>query len=112
MQTWTNGRIHIEPWQAIPEQMDALGLTNDDGMKQVWSVDENGCLTGGAAAVNQALRACWWVRPFTFLYAIPGLRQLEDWVYRWVAQNRYRMPGSTAACAVERPSRPQDEPLP
>jgi predicted DCC family thiol-disulfide oxidoreductase YuxK len=26
---------------------------------------------------------------------------LQDSIYRWVADNRYRMPGSTAACEIE-----------
>lgn len=98
MQSWTNGRIQLEPWQAIPQQMAALGLTDTDGMRQVWFVDGGGELTGGAEAVNRALRYCYWLRPFTYLYPLSGIKQLQDWVYRWVAQNRYRLPGSTPQC--------------
>ena len=81
--------------------MAALGLTDEDGMTQVWFVDENGRLTGGAAAVNEVMKWVWWLRPFTTLYHIPGLKQLEDYAYRWVADNRYRLPGGTVACAME-----------
>lgn len=80
--------------------MAALGLTAEDGMRQVWLVDGNGRLRGGAEAVNQAMRFCWWIRPFTYLYPLPGIRQLQDWIYRWVADNRHRLPGSTAQCAL------------
>ncbi len=100
MESWTNGRIALYPWQAIPEQMAARGLTAEDGMDRAWFVAANGRLTGGAEAINQALRYCWWLRPFTTLYAVPGIRQLQDWVYRWVAANRYRLPGSTPQCAL------------
>ena len=47
-----------------------------------------------------ALALIWWARPFTWLYRLPGMRWIEEKVYRWIANNRYRMPGSTAACAV------------
>lgn len=80
--------------------MTLLGLTDVDGLTQAWFVDKNGRLTGGAAAINQALRYCWWLRPFTYLYPLPGMRPLQDWAYRWVAQNRYRLPGSTPQCAL------------
>ena len=90
----------MQAWQFIPEKMAALGLTAADGMDRAWFVDENGRLTGGAAAVNEALKHCWWAKPAAYLYPIPGIKQLEDKIYRWVADNRYRMPGSTAACAL------------
>ncbi len=80
--------------------MAQLNLTVEDGMTQVWFVAKNGRLTGGAEAINQAMKHCWWAKPFTFFYPIPGIKQLQDKVYRWIADNRYRMPGSTAACAI------------
>jgi predicted DCC family thiol-disulfide oxidoreductase YuxK len=98
VKVWTKGRIAVEPWQAIPDVMAAQGLTAEDGLTQAWFVHEDGRLTGGAAAVNDALRYVWWARPFTFLYHLPGLKQLEDWLYVWVANNRYRLPGSTNQC--------------
>ena len=100
MKSLTKNRIVTKPWQAIPEEMAALGLTDEDGMTQVWFVEANGRLSGGAEAINRSLRDCWWLRPFTYSYFLPGIRQLQDWVYRWVARNRYRMPGSTPQCAL------------
>ncbi len=83
--------------------MHTLGLTDKDGMQQAWFVDENGRLFGGAAAINQSLRYIWWARPFTPLYTLPGLRQLADHIYRWVAANRHRLPGSSDTCRLEPP---------
>ena len=80
--------------------MAQLQLTAVDGMTQVWFVDEYGRLTGGAVAVNEAMKFIWWARPFAWLYPLPGVRQLEDRIYRWVANNRYRMPGSTPSCQL------------
>jgi predicted DCC family thiol-disulfide oxidoreductase YuxK len=79
----------------------ALGLTAVDGMTQVWFAHPDGRLTGGAAAVNDALRTVWWARPFAWLYRLPGIKQLEDALYRWVAKNRYRLPGSSAQCRLD-----------
>ena len=80
--------------------MAAVGLTAEDGMEQAWFVGENGRLTGGAEAINQVMRYVWWAKPFTYLYYVPGIRHLQDWGYRWVADNRYKMPGATDACAI------------
>ena len=80
--------------------MAELGLQDEDGMRQMWFVDEDSQLTGGAQAANQAMRLVWWAKPFTYLYPLPGIRQFEDWVYGWIAKNRYRMPGSTANCEL------------
>ncbi len=80
--------------------MAALGLSDVDGMTQVWFVDAHGRLSGGAAAVNEAMSYVWWARPFTWLYPLPGIKQLQERVYRWVADNRYRLPGSSAQCGL------------
>ena len=108
MEVWTNGRVERQPWQQIPERLASLGLNTEDAMAQVWFVTAGGRLYGGAAAVNEALRLVWWARPLTYLYRLPGIRQLEDKVYRWVAANRYRLPGGTASCAIDRTR--EDEP--
>lgn len=100
MQTWSRGRVAIAPWQRIPERMTALGLTADDGMAKVWFASPDGKLAGGAAAVNAAMRRVWWARPLTLFYRLPGFKQLEDWLYQWIADHRLLMPGSTAACAL------------
>ncbi|MCB9444440.1 MAG: DUF393 domain-containing protein [Ardenticatenaceae bacterium] len=97
-QACSNGRITITAWQEIPQQMQELGLTDADGMKQVWFVDENGRLTGGAAAVNAAMSLIWWARPFTYLF--PVMRPIEDKIYHWVAENRHRLPGGTLQCRI------------
>lgn len=100
MESWTKERIDVAPWQAIPAQMAALDLTDADGMTQVWFVDLQKNLSGGAEAVNRVMRLLWWARPFTYLYNLPGVGALQEWLYRWVAANRHRMPGGTNACRL------------
>jgi len=109
VQAWTassgTNSINTQPWQEIPQTMNELNLTNADGMEQVWFVNENGRLSGGAAAVNEALKVVWWIRPFTLLYSLPIIKQLQNWTYRWVAANRHHLPGSTTQCEPKRPSK-------
>ena len=99
MEAWTAGKVELAAWQFIPERLTALGLTTDDVMTSVWFV-ENGRLFAAAEAMNRVMRYAWWAKPVTYLYPLPGMKQIQERVYRWIADNRHRMPGSTAACAL------------
>ena len=82
--------------------MEALGLTIDDVLSKAWYVSADSThLTGGAEAINDTLRHVWYLKPVAALYRLPGMRQLQDRAYRWIAANRYKLPGSTAACAID-----------
>ena len=101
VEAWSAGQVVIRPWQTSSERMGAVGLTAEDTQREAWLITPEGERLGGAAAVNGALKYVWWARPLTWLYALPGLRQIEDAVYRWVARNRGRFPGVTPACNGE-----------
>jgi predicted DCC family thiol-disulfide oxidoreductase YuxK len=98
---WAKHRFTIAAWHSIPEQMAELGLSDQDGAAQAWFVDDASRLSGGAEAVNNALRFIWWARPFAVLYQLPLLKQIEDRIYLWVVANRGRLPGAAPSC--ERP---------
>ena len=105
---WAKNRIAIASWQTIPEKMAALGLSDEDGRTQVWFVDNRNAgrlptLSGGAAAINNLLRCIWWARPITFLYQLPGIKQLEDSVYHWIAAHRHQLPGGAPSCELPAP---------
>lgn len=100
MQTFSHQKIAITPWHAVPDLLARYTLSLEDVLTQVWLITAEEEVLGGAAAVNQCLRYIWWARPLAFLYRLPGLRQLEDWLYRWIATHRHLMPGSTATCAI------------
>lgn len=61
-------------------------------------VEPSGRVHSGAAAVVAALntRPIW--RLFTWPYAIPGIRHLNDALYALVARNRYRIAGRVSTC--------------
>ena len=58
----------------------------------------SGPVYGGAEGVNAAISAALGTRLPLMIYRIPGIRQLQELVYRWVANHRYRFRGTTPYC--------------
>ncbi len=48
--------------------------------------------------MNAALAAALGTRLPLLLYSLPGVRQVQDAAYSWVARNRGRFPGDTPYC--------------
>ena len=96
----TQQRIAVLPWQT-PGLLQRANLTEQQTLDAAWFVDGQGRQYRGAHAISEALAVMQPLfRPVRWLYALPGLRPLADRLYQWVADNRYRLPGSTAACAI------------
>ena len=92
-------RCDIAPWQHT--DIAAYGLTEADCTEAVQFVDADERVTSGSRAVMAMLRCA--PPPWPLVGAIgdlPGIALVADKAYRWIAQNRYRLPGSTPACAV------------
>lgn len=95
-----HNRFDVLPSQT-PGLLAQSGLIEQQAMEAAWYVAADGRLHRGAAAMNAALNALGGLyRVASWVYQVPGLRQLEDVAYAWVARNRYRMPGSTDACQI------------
>jgi predicted DCC family thiol-disulfide oxidoreductase YuxK len=65
-------------------------LTHDMLMEQMYVVDRHGNRHGGAASIrylSRRLRRLWWLAP---VLHIPGSLPLWQWLYRQIAQRRYR----------------------
>ncbi|MGV0789803.1 DUF393 domain-containing protein [Mycolicibacterium sp. XJ2] len=60
--------------------------------------DQSGDVYDGAQAVNAALAAALGTRIPLLVYRIPGIRALQDAVYRYVAGHRHGFPGTTPYC--------------
>jgi predicted DCC family thiol-disulfide oxidoreductase YuxK len=86
------------------------GLSLDDCMREIKLVGGEGRVFGGAEAVARAIATRGVPGAWAYLYYVPGLRQLLDFLYAWVARNRYRFMGRTEcasdACAVHLGRRP------
>ncbi|WP_242894135.1 thiol-disulfide oxidoreductase DCC family protein [Actinomadura litoris] len=87
--------------------LDALGTTAERAEHEVLWIDRAGRISGGAEAIGRLLTAAggpW--RALGVLMRVPPVSWAAHVVYRLVANNRQRMPGSTAACALPAARRP------
>lgn len=91
------GELLTEPLQT-PGTAERLGLSDASLMDAVRWLDAAGNVYAGAEAANAAVSAALGTRVPLIIYRIPGIRTLEDAVYRWVADHRYRFPGTTPYC--------------
>lgn len=66
-------------------------LSQEELQKAITLVLDNGLVYSGAEAIARAIGGP------ARIYFVPGIRQLADLAYGWVARNRGRLPGS---CSV------------
>lgn len=91
------GDVRTEPLQRAGTA-ERLGIAQDRLMESIWWLDASGKVFSGAEAANAAVSAAVGTRLPLFVYRIPGMRFLQEAVYRWVADHRYRFPGTTPYC--------------
>jgi predicted DCC family thiol-disulfide oxidoreductase YuxK len=91
------GALQTEPLQT-PGTAERLGVADAALMDAVRWHGANGDVYAGAEAANAAVSAALGARIPLVVYRLPGIRRLEDAVYRWVADHRYRFPGTTPYC--------------
>lgn len=90
----------IVPWQFsdLPE----LGVSAVQASEAVQWVGSDGEVRSGHEAIAAVLgRAGWPWRVAGRTLVLPGLSWFAAKAYRLVADNRYRLPGGTPACAVD-----------
>jgi predicted DCC family thiol-disulfide oxidoreductase YuxK len=91
------GNLHTAALQQ-PGTAQRLGVPADRLMQSVWWLDDSGEVFAAAEAANAALSAALGNRLPLRLYRIPGVRTVQETVYRWVADHRYRFRGVTPYC--------------
>jgi predicted DCC family thiol-disulfide oxidoreductase YuxK len=91
------GDLVTEPLQASGT-VERLGIDSDRLMDSIWWLDSSGQVYGGAEAANAAVSAALGTKLPLLVYRLPGMRSLQEAVYRWVADHRYRFPGKTPYC--------------
>jgi predicted DCC family thiol-disulfide oxidoreductase YuxK len=91
------GNLRAEPLQS-PGAAERLGIPPSRLLESVRWLDFSGAVYVGAEASNAALSSAIGTRFPLMLYRIPGVRFLEDAVYRFVVAHRYRFPGTTPYC--------------
>jgi predicted DCC family thiol-disulfide oxidoreductase YuxK len=91
------GNVQTEALQS-PGTAERLGIAPASLLESNRWLDSSGAVYSGAEATNAALSAAIGSRIPLALYRIPGIRFIEDAVYRWVVAHRYRFPGTTPYC--------------
>ena len=91
------GDLRTEPLQTAG-LADRLGVPESRLLDSVRWLDDSGTVCAGAEAVNAAVSSALGTRVPLSVYRIPGIRSLEDAIYRYVAAHRYRFPGTTPYC--------------
>lgn len=91
------GDLQSEPLQRAGAA-ERLGVSPEALMERIWWLDSSGQVYGGAEAANAAVSAALGTRFPLLVYRIPGMRSVQEAIYRWVADHRYRFPGTTPYC--------------
>src|SRR5438309_11364846 len=76
------------------------GLTHESCMRQMHLVTPAGKIYGGFEAAVRAVMTRPILGWLARAYYLPGLRQLLDAVYRWIASHRYRLMGKAIAAGA------------
>lgn len=91
------GELHTEPLQGAGVA-ERLGVPPSQLLESVRWLDSSGAVYSGAEAANAAVSAALGSRLPLMIYRVPGIRSLQNAVYRWIADHRYRFPGTTPYC--------------
>ncbi len=86
-----------EPYQK-PGVPASAGLTIEQCKAAVWAVSPDGKRYRGAGAINASLAVATGVALPLLLYKLPGIRQLQDLGYAFVAAFRGKLPGDKPYC--------------
>jgi predicted DCC family thiol-disulfide oxidoreductase YuxK len=90
----------VVPWQFA--ELSELGVTEEQASEAVQWVGIDGAVRSGHEAIAAVLGRAgrlWRVAGRTLV--LPGVSWVAAKAYRLVADNRYRLPGGTPACAVD-----------
>ena len=90
-------RVTAVPYQK-PGVPASAGLTIKECEKAAWAVAPDGRRYRGAGAVNASLAVAMDVALPLLAYSLPGIRQLEDLAYGFIAAVRSKLPGVEPYC--------------
>ncbi len=87
----------VVPYQK-PGVPASAGLTVEQCEAAAWTVSPDGKRYRGAGAINASLAVTTGVALPLLLYELPGIRQLQDLGYAFVAAVRGKLPGDKPYC--------------
>jgi predicted DCC family thiol-disulfide oxidoreductase YuxK len=91
------GNLETAPLQS-PGVAKRLGIPDDRLLEAMRWLDGSGAVYTGAEAWAAAWSVALGTRLPLRFYRIPGIRFIQNAVYRWVANHRYRFRGTTPYC--------------
>ncbi|OBF33721.1 thiol-disulfide oxidoreductase [Mycobacterium sp. ACS1612] len=91
------GNVATEPLQSTGVA-ERLGIPEDELLQAMRWLDDSGAVYTGAEAWAAAWSVALGIRLPLLIYRTPGIRFVQDAVYRWVASHRYRFRGTTPYC--------------
>ena len=94
LQSWSGNRLWLESFHDPGVLERFPRLTREACEQAMQLVLPDGHIHAGAQAAAEALRLNPTLRALGWFYYLPGLRQLADASYRWIAKNRFRFGGS------------------
>ena len=97
-----NRRVTAVPFQKSGTPA-SVGLTLEECKASAWAIAPDGDRYRGAEAVNALVAAALGTAVPLLLYYLPGIRQLQNFIYSLIASNRNRLPGDQPYCA-QRPA--------
>jgi predicted DCC family thiol-disulfide oxidoreductase YuxK len=68
-------------------------IPHDDLMREMYVVDRNGVAHGGARALRVLSRRLPLLWPLAIPLHVPFSQPMWNWLYRFIARNRYRIAG-------------------
>jgi predicted DCC family thiol-disulfide oxidoreductase YuxK len=91
-------RVTAEPYQksGVPA---SVGLTVEECEAAAWAVSPGDRRYRGAGAINASLAVATGIALPLLLYDLPGIRQLEDLAYEFIAAIRGKLPGDKPHCS-------------
>ncbi|WP_112138576.1 thiol-disulfide oxidoreductase DCC family protein [Glycomyces dulcitolivorans] len=96
-------RAKVVPWQWA--DLDALGITQQEAEDAVQWIEISFQRSGPDAIAVLLRRAQWYWKPFGWFLSLKPVSAVAWPLYRWVARNRHRLPGGTAACSLPQAER-------
>lgn len=90
-------RVTVAPFQK-PGTPAAYGLSLAHCEASAWAITPGRKRYPGAAAINVTLAVALGTRLPLRLYAVPGVKQLQEVLYARIMRNRHRLPGDTPHC--------------
>ena len=99
--------VDVEPQTLQAQDLAALGIDEERAVVEMPAIDADGAIHYGHRAWAAILRtgALPW-RGLAAAMTHPPFEPVARGVYRWVSENRERLPGGTPACALPTPDEP------